>query len=248
MKKFAFVFLISFGMLLFSVSIQAQQTAVYLDNEAGYKLGMDLFNKQKYGAAQKEFEKALEDKTLAPGTRDNSEFYAAWCASLLFHREAEYLLITYLDNHPVSPNRSRATIELAKYFYQQKKYKKAIEWLAKIDESALSEEEYSEIWFNTGYAYYKTNDYEKASQAFFKIIDKDSKYNSAANYYYAHIAYLNKNYETALKSFLKLKDSEAFAPVAPYYITQIYYKMGKYDEVLKYAPSKLDTGATRNGL
>src|SRR5690349_18167534 len=111
MKKFALVFFLSTGLLFFQTS-RAQQTAVYLDVEAGYKTGLDLFNKQKYGAAQKEFEKTLEEKSLAPGIRDNCEFYAAWCASLLFHREAEYLLITYLDNHPVSPNRQRATIEL----------------------------------------------------------------------------------------------------------------------------------------
>ena len=48
----------------------------------------------------------------------------------------------------------------------------------------------------------------------------------AARYYYAHMAYVNQNYETALKEFLKLRESEAFAPVAPYYITQIYYKQG----------------------
>jgi TolA-binding protein len=248
MKIVRKVLFVSVGMMLFAASLSAQQTEIYLDKEAGYKAGLDLFSKQKYGAAQKLFEQALEDKTLALETQDNCAFYAAWCAALLFHREAEYLLVSYINTYPVSANRPRAVYELAKYFYQQKKYKKAIEWFEQTDPSMLSEEEYSEYYFDMGYALYKTNEYEKASQAFSKILDKDSKYNSAANYYYAHIAYLNKNYDVALKSFLKLKDSEAFAPVAPYYITQIYYKQGKYDEVLKYAPSKLDTGATRNGL
>jgi len=248
MKIVRKVLFISLGMIFFTGTLSAQQTEIYLDKEAGYKAALDLFSKQKYGAAQKLFEKAAEDKTLALVTQDNCAFYAAWCAALLFHREAEYLLVSYIDNHPVSANRPRAVFELAKYFYQQKKYKKAIQWFEETDPALLTEEEYSELYFDMGYANYKTNEYEKASQAFSKILDKESKYNSAANYYYAHIAYLNTNYDVALKSFLKLKDSEAFAPVAPYYITQIYYKQGKYDEVLKYAPSKLDTGATRNGL
>ncbi|HRH65279.1 MAG TPA: tetratricopeptide repeat protein, partial [Bacteroidia bacterium] len=69
-----------------------------------------------------------------------------------------------------------------------------------------------------------------------------------AQYYYAHMAYVNENYETALNSFLKLKDSEAFAPVVPYYITQIYYKQGKYDELLKFAPTVLDSAGPKNGM
>lgn len=227
----------------------AQQTAVFHDVEWNYKAGLELFNKQKYAAAQKEFSKALlKGDVIAIETKDNASFYNALCAAKLYHREAEYLFLKYMDEYPVSASKPRAVYELASYFYLQKKYKKAIEWYEKSDPSILSEEENSEYYFRKGFAYYKSNDYEKASQAFYPILDKDSKYNSAANYYYAHIAYLNKNYETALKSFLKLKDSEAFAPIAPYYITQIYYKQGKYDEVLKYAPSKLDTGATRNGL
>lgn len=61
-------------------------------------------------------------------------------------------------------------------------------------------------------------------QKLFSDERRNSKYASAAQYYYAHIAFVSENYETALQSFLKLKDSEAFAPVAPYYITQIYYR------------------------
>ncbi|MBK6988127.1 MAG: hypothetical protein IPH33_07720 [Bacteroidetes bacterium] len=47
---------------------------------------------------------------------------------------------------------------------------------------------------------------------------------------------------------MKLKDSRSFCPVAPYYITQIYYRQKKYNEVLKYAPSLLDTAATKTEL
>ncbi|MEZ4799568.1 MAG: hypothetical protein R2809_07325 [Flavobacteriales bacterium] len=32
-----------------------------------------------------------------------------------------------------------------------------------------------------------------------------------------------------------------FSPIVPYYITQIYYKQKKYDELLAYAPAVLDS-------
>lgn len=245
MKKYCFVLLL----IIFSNKIFSQQTAVYLDPELNYQTGLELFNKQKYGAAQKEFQKVIEStEAIADESRTNSEFYIAYCAAELFNKDAEYLLIHFLKKYPESPKYASAVIELGNYFYRQKKYKKAIEWMEKADKTLMSSDDLPQYYFRLGYSYYMTNDYEKATKAFNEIKDTDSKYGSAATYYYAHMAYVNKNYETALKNFLKLKDSEAFAPVVPYYIAQIYFLQGKHDELLSYAPALLDSAGAKNGL
>ncbi len=236
-------------LLFIDLRVYSQQTAVYTDPEYQYITGLDLLEKQKYGAAQKEFLKVLSSReTISYTTLGNSTFYVAKCASELFNKDTEYLLLAFISQYPGNSNYQAALFELGNYYYRQKRYKNAIEWLEKTDQSELAVEKKDEINFKLGYSYYMTNDYEKAGQAFYAMKDGTSKYASAAQYYFAHINYVNEKYETALISFLKLKDSEAFAPVVPYYITQIYYKQGKYDEVLKYAPPVLDTTATRNGL
>ena len=84
------------------------------------------------------------------------------------------------------------------------------------------------------------NEYEEARIAFYEIKDKDQKYSTPATYYYAHIAYVQQNYETALNGFIKLSNDETFSPVVPYYITQIYYLQKRWDELLKYAPPLLE--------
>lgn len=211
--------------LLFSFRAFSQQTAIYTDPERGYQLGMELYNKQKYVVAQKEFQKVLESTApLSLEVRGNSAFYSARCASELFHRDAEYLLLQFMEVYPENPHYEEAVYHLGLLYFKQKKFKKAVEYLSKIDKNDLSQERRDEVNFKLGYSYYMTNDYDKASKSFFDVKDGTSKYATAAQYYYAHMAYVNENYETALKSFLKLKDSEAFAPVVPYYITQIYYK------------------------
>jgi len=216
MKKYFFALLL----IAFSCPLFAQQTAVYRDPEKNYQLGLELFNKQKYGAAQKEFQLVVESTgPIADESRSNSEFYIAFCAAELFNRDAEYLLTNFISNHPESTKYGAAVLELGNYFYRQKKYKKAIEWLEKTDKSLITEENIPEYYFRLGYSYYMTNEYEKATKAFNEIKDKDNRYASAATYYYAHMAYVNRNYETALQNFLKLKDSDAFGPVVPYYIT-----------------------------
>lgn len=236
-------------LIFFSLQAFSQQTAIYQDTERDYQLGLDLLQKQKYGAAQKLFMQVLESKNhLSYEVISNSAYYSAKCASELFNKDAEYLILDFIGKYPASSNYQPAVYDLGIYYYRLKRYKNAIEYLAKIEQSDLTTEKKDEVNFKIGYSYYMTSDYDRASKSFFLMKDGNSKYASAAQYYYAHIAFVNENYETALNSFLKLKDSEAFAPIAPYYITQIYYRQRKYDEVVKYAPSVLDTSATKNGI
>jgi len=241
-------------LLVFSC-VRAQQTAVYTDKEKGYHLALELYNKQKYGAAQKEFDKISAAPSALGGSKSPSlgvvaeaEYLAARCAIELFNKDAEYRLIHFLSNHPESPRYADAQFDLGKYYYRQKRWKKSIEWLDKIDPSLLSKDDWDEYYFKLGYAYYMVNDFDKSGKAFFNVKDGDSKYASASQYYYAHMMYVSKNYETALTCFKKLQQSDAFAPVAPYYITQIYYLQGKYDEVLKYAPPLMDSASTKSAM
>ncbi|MCC6599198.1 MAG: tetratricopeptide repeat protein, partial [Crocinitomicaceae bacterium] len=67
------------------------------------------------------------------------------------------------------------------------------------------------------------------------------EYKQAATYYFSHIAYEQGDYQTAIEGFLKLENDQNFRPIVPYYITQIYYKQKKYDEVLVYGPAVLDS-------
>ena len=203
-------------LLFIDLKVFSQQSAVFYDPELQYQTGLDLLNKQKFGAAQMEFQKILDSReNISVTTRGNSSYYIAKCASELFNKDAEYLLISFLNQYPGNPNYQSAVFELGNYYYRLKRYKNTIEWLAKVDQSELDVEKKDEINFKIGYSNYMINDYDKASNAFYAMKDGNSKYATAAQYYYGHIAYVNGNYETALKSFLKLKDSEAFAPVVP---------------------------------
>ena len=238
-------------LVFFCITLQSysQQSAIYLDPEYNYQIAVDLFAKQKYGAAQKEFQKLLDSPDhVSHTTLGNASYYIAKCAAELFNRDAEFLLMNFIEQYPSNSNYQNALYELGNYHYRLKHYKNAIDWFTQIDQSDLDELKKDEINFKQGFSYYKTNDYEKAGKAFYAMKDGNSKYATAAQYYYSHIAYVNENYETALQGFIKLKESEAFAPVAPYYITQILYKQGKYDEVLNYAPGVIDSVATKNGL
>lgn len=219
----------------------AQKTLIYTDKDVDFKMGMELFAKEKYGAAQKIFQKVIETNRPQTEERVDAEFYAAICALELFNEDAEFLLSQFILKHPESKHIKMAYFNMGNYQYRKKKFKEAIAYYEKVDPSDLNNSQLSEYYFKLGYSYFSKQDYEKAQKLFFEIKDVDNKYATPANYYYSHIAYLNKNYETAQKGFSKLSGNPNFGPLVPYYIAQIYYLQGKYDEVIAYAPKLLDS-------
>ncbi|MEZ4890464.1 MAG: hypothetical protein R2779_07890 [Crocinitomicaceae bacterium] len=75
---------------------------------------------------------------------------------------------------------------------------------------------------------------KQARNNFAEVKDGDSQYAVPALYYFSHISYTEKSYQTALDGFLKLENGPGFGKVVPYYILQIYYLQGKYEQVAEY--------------
>src|SRR5258708_7964431 len=77
--------------------IYAQQTATYFDPEKEYKLSLDLFDKQKYAAAEQKLDlyiahystpmrwKHTGGEAISEESYGNAHFYAAICAAELFN-------------------------------------------------------------------------------------------------------------------------------------------------------------------
>jgi TolA-binding protein len=233
-------------LLFVSAFANAQQTEYYHEPDLLYKQGVELFNKEKYGAAQETFEKYLEEPDASPATKLNAMYYQAVCAYELFHPDAGNLLSTYLDEHPESSKTGMAHFYLARLDYREKKYRNAIPHFEKTDIYYLNNDEIAEYYFKMGYCYFVKADFEKASKSFSEITNVESKYQTAAQYYYAHIAYSNNNLNTALTSFQKLNSSETFGAIVPYYITQIYFEQGKYDELISYTSPIIEKGEAEN--
>lgn len=241
--------IVAVGLLILftqSIVVFAQKTTIYVHEDANFKTAIELFQKEKYGAAQNAFVKIIESN---PDTRSlvriDAEFYNAICAIELFNKDGELFLKDFVKNHPESPKVKSAYFYLGKYNYRKKKWRDALDWFEKVDIYDLTTEELSEFYFKRGYSFFSTDKLEQAKKDLYEIKDVDNKYAGAAKYYYAHIAYVEKNYETALTDFLKLQQNETFGPVVPYYIAQLYYLEGNYAKVIEYAPALLDSANTK---
>lgn len=232
--------------IILSVPVFAQQSQVYTNNIASYKEAVDLFDKEKYGAAIKAFERVLKHEDDENSEiHANASFYKALCALKLFNRNAEYLLEQFILNYPESPKVKQAYFLLGRYNFRKKEWERVLEWYDHLDVYDLTNEERSEFYFRSGYAHLQLGNKEAASKNFYEIKDTENEYFAPANYYYGHIAYSEKNYETALNAFRKIQDHPKFAVVVPYYITQILYHQEKYDELISYASPLLEQATTK---
>ncbi|MDQ1139780.1 tetratricopeptide repeat protein [Pedobacter agri] len=227
-----------------SFGTYAQISAVQNLNK-NYQTGLELLDKEKYTAAAQQF-KLVEQLRYKPSTqtesnaelsllKENAKFYAAVCALELTNSDAESLFQAFIRDYPLNPNTKLAYFYVGKTYFNQKNYKKALEWFEKTDPSTLSGKQRNEYQFKQGYAYFEMQDYEKAEPLFEKVKKEEGDFQESATYYFAYINYLNKEYKTALANFEKLKGSPTYEASYPYYITSMYYLDERYDDVISYA-------------
>jgi TolA-binding protein len=246
MNRNKFILIFCFLLLfLLPVSSQVQFTAKEIGSE--FYRGMELFNKEKYPAAIRLFDSFVRND-------DNSnfllvadaEYYSSVAALKLFNPDAEYRMMMFIYTHPESPRINDARLELGNYFYQNKNFRKAVDYYETVNRQELKSDKLTEYFFRFGYSLYIKGDQSKALLMFSEIKDIDTEYTPPAVYYFSQIAYEQKMYQSALEGFLRLKEDETFGGVVPFYIVQILYMEKDYDGILSMAPDLLKSaGKTR---
>lgn len=219
----------------------SQKTTVYTHQEADYKSALKSFENGHYSIAQKKF-KGVYTKIESRHSelRRNSEYYHAVCALKLFNDDAELLFVQFIENYPQSPQIRLARFQLGRYYYRKNEWRKAMKWMGQVDVNELEEVDVPEYYFKLGYASYKVDEFSQAQKYFNEAKQLESIYQSSALFYYSFLSYKFNFNETALKGFEQLKDDENFGPVVPYYIIQIYYLQGKFDEITEFGPDLVE--------
>ncbi|HEX7366436.1 MAG TPA: tetratricopeptide repeat protein [Pelobium sp.] len=241
MRKINFILI---PLFLLSGFAFAQLPAYFQINE-DYKIAMELLSQEKYAAASSVFYEVEKSKFIETpqsvrnseisNLKINSEYYRAYCALALDNDDAEQLFKRFIKDHPESPKAKQAFFQVGKYYFNQGNYQEALNWFTKVSSIDLTGKEDTEYKFKTAYAYFETKDYASAKPLFGLVKDTDSQYKEQAIYYYAYIAYVDKEYPLALKNFEKLKNSKAYEASYPYYISAIYFLDKRYEDVLAYA-------------
>jgi len=204
------------------------------------KKGLRLFQEGVYGAARKEFELVLNDQRLSfepeyQTLRTNAEYYAAISGLRLQQDDADLQVKEFIKKYRPDPIAEKANLEVANFYFEQKNYEKALSFYTLLDTRGLSSETLSEVRFKQGYSYFTKKDFKQAASSFKQVSDLKTEYYYPSNYYLGMSQYFTAQYDEAIKSFQAAAKSKKYADLIPYYVTQIYFSQGKYDQLHSYA-------------
>jgi tetratricopeptide (TPR) repeat protein len=239
-------FLVIIG-LFFSLSVSAQMTAKYTNEYLVFQRAQDLFDKEQYGAARNEFRVYIDKCTQKNDpTYTKALYYEAMSALALQQNDAVSLVEDFCRNYPESIYKVNVYCKLGFYHYTKKDFKTTIHWLTKVEKKDIPKEVREEYNFKLGYSYFQLKKYLEARNSFYEVKNSKSQFGAPALYYFSHIAYQDKSYQTALDGFLKLRNENKYSALVPYYICQIYYYQGKYNEVTQFATTLSDSTSKAN--
>lgn len=232
--------------LLITTEILAQQPIQQRNPDALWMSAMDLWNKEKYAAAQKAFVELEAFYSDESSTRmADCQFYAAYCALKLYNKDAEFRFRRFIELNPEDPRDDLAYYLLAKNNFERKKYGKSLEWINQIDIKGLPKENLPDYYYYKGYALFKEDLYSDALLSFSKNLNEGDPYYYPALYYTAYINYTNEHYQLALERFQILANEEGFSELVPYYVSQIYFLQERYLELIEYAEPWMENVSTK---
>ncbi|MES2808498.1 MAG: tetratricopeptide repeat protein [Bacteroidota bacterium] len=250
---------LKYGLLILlffiSTSLFAQQNPSF-QVYRNYHAGTDLLERNMFAAASAQYKLVADYKSKTSNQpqfeselsllKENAQYYIALCALELGNDDAENMFLRFIREHPENPLAKLAIYQIGKVYSKQGKYKESLVWFDKITASQLGGRDNTEYKFRKGYAYFTLNDYNNAQILFGEVKNKRSQFTDDAIYYFAYIAYLNKDYQLALVNFEKLKNSKKYINSYPYYISAVYFLDKRYDDVLAYAIPILNTTKQQN--
>jgi len=228
--------LIFSSILLAPLFVSAQNTMVNVSYDQLFRDGVELLDKEKYAAARHAFETYVGQGINDLETVD-AEYYIAYSALNLFNPDAESLYKRFIEKYPTHAKASLAHFDLATFYYNSKKYEKAIQYFEKVNPANLNEQQQLEVDFKLAYSYLNKKDFDKAAPLFNRIKGGKHKYTYAASYYAGYLEFRNGEYDAALADLKKAEENESYKPLVPYMIVNIYYKKGELDQLIAYAGS-----------
>jgi TolA-binding protein len=216
-------------------SVLAQDQLSQQNVEKLYHRGTELLEHSNYGAARQVFSEFLAQASPRDPRRGEAEYYVAFSALNLGHRDGEKLIDDFIDRYPSSPKASTAYYDLAVSFYAEGNFTKSSSYFKKVNFPALTADQQAEGHFKWGYSYFNQKKLDEALEQFNFVKRQSNSYTAASNYYAGFIEYSKGQFDEALTDLKKAETSPSYAPIVPTLIANVYYRQKRYDTLIEYA-------------
>jgi len=233
MKKGFFTVILLFS-LIGQGFVFSQKTIYYDTPQSTYRQALDLFEQKNYGAAKQMFVQFMsESDDRKDSFYENAAYYEAVSSIALSNKDALKKVEHFVTDYPESTWLPKIYFELGTLYYKSRNYVETLEAFSKTSPGKLSKNQRAEYYYKKGYSELSLNRFDEAATSFSEILNSETTYGPAANFYYGHIQYQKGKYEEALQSFKAIEDNKRFNKYVPYYIIHIYYERGDYNQVIE---------------
>lgn len=215
-------------------SLKAQNTLYQSDESRYFDAGIELLDKDKYGAAREQFERYLKEGKDEI-KRVDAKYYVAFSALNLDNADGAQLIAEFVKEHPNHPKAAKAYYNLGMVSFKNNDYQNTVKYLKLVNTSLLTAEERLEVNFKIGYASYGLRRNDEAAKYLDLAKRNQSPYFPHANYYSGHLAYQKGDYDKALVDFKRAEGTPHYKNRVPVLIVSTYYKQKRYGELAQYA-------------
>lgn len=227
-KKFPIFFIV----LLFSFNSLAQETEIQTNPISEYHHAIKLFNNKAYAAAQQLFVKVSKLSDERQHLQADADYYDAMCAVKLNKTNADKKVLDFVENHPNSNKKQLAYLNVANYYFANRKAAHALKWYTKVDENLLNLEDKDNLNFKMGYAQLVSGYLDDAKNNFQKLLSNEH-YGDDSRYYFGYIAYKQEDFDLAETSLTEVANVEAYKNQANYYLLDISFKAGRFEKSIE---------------
>ena len=222
---------------LFNTATYSQDLVSQSAADRLYATAIDLMEHNEFGGARQGFSEFLDQSPKSDMRRGDASYYEAFCALNLYHADGEKQIEDFIRAHASHPKTATANYDLANFFYTEKNYNRASNYFKKVDFPALSNEQLSIGRFRWGYSLFNLRKLDEALDQFNFIKNLGGQYGPASSYYAGFLEMENGDYANALIDLKRAEQNNSYALVVPHLIANVYYKQGKYDELIAYSKS-----------
>ncbi len=238
------IFLKSFyGLILILLAVSSslgQYSYKDLDEFKKYRQAVELYQKNNFAQVIPLIDEFLSESNRVyhsefRNIKVHAELLKAQSALYNEEPDGEELLVTFIDQYQPDPQANEALYNLADYYFRERKYDLAIKYYNRIGTGALSAEQTGEVAFKLGYSHFVKKEFQEAMTAFEMGRNARGEYYHDLNYYYGMAAYFEGDYDTAIRSWQVAQANKTYEKLIPYYLTQIYFANGNYQQLIDYA-------------
>lgn len=222
-----------------SIPLSAQRPFTNPTTDESYLKGKELYEQQKYAEAYRILSEENGDTYTLPIHTEENELLKTFCSFELRHKDAKDQIKDFLLRHPYTPYKSTLLFMQASLITETRRPAAAADLFAKVNKKELSAKHQEDMLFYQAYAQLADGDTTAAMKGFKESMEKKNRYEIASKYYYAYTLYAKRNYDGALPLFLSIEDNPRYDNIIPYYVAQIYFAQGEYDQVNERAQTLL---------